>query len=56
MTIPTDWSRYLEDAEYFEQYWDSVYEQEYRYHKPTDLDYAVADVEEDNTPPWKEEK
>jgi len=32
--------RYLSDAEYYEGYWDSVYEQEYRYHGPTDLDYA----------------
>ena len=33
--------RYLTDAEFYENYWDSVYEEEYRQHDGTDLDRAI---------------
>lgn len=49
--------RYLEDAEYYEMYWDRVYEDEYRHRPPTELDYSVADVKFDEAlKDWKDEQ
>ena len=54
--VQTNRRLYLDDAEYFEQYWDSVYEQEYKYRPPTELDYSVADVKFDEAlKDWKDE-